>query len=148
MIFAKRMKRKKSKPAEWSNMGRRIVSGSMLAAVLAVGGAWVPPATAASVLSKAKPTKAPKLLTVEGTVCDKSGAPVKGAVVYLQDPKTMAVRSFLSDRDGQFHFRQLPLNTDFGLWAELNGKRSQTKNISQFNSKPDLHYTLKLNTGK
>lgn len=89
-------------------------------------------------------TKVPKLRTVEGMVCSKEGAPIQGAVVYLQDSKSLTVKSYLSDVQGKFHFRQLSMNADFDLWAELNGKRSKTKSISQFNSKTDLSYKLKL----
>ena len=89
-------------------------------------------------------TKVPKLRTIEGEVCSKNGSPIQGAVVYLKDEKSLAVKSYLSDEQGQFHFRQLSMSLDYDLWAELNGKRSKTKSISQFNSKPDLHYKLKL----
>jgi hypothetical protein len=89
-------------------------------------------------------TKVPKLRTIEGEVCSKDGKPIRGAVVYLQDTKSLAVKSYLSNDQGQFHFRQLSMNLDYDLWAELNGKRSKTKSISQFNSKPDLRYKLKL----
>ncbi len=78
----------------------------------------------------------------------KKRAPVQGAVVYLQDSKSLAVKSYLSDVQGRFHFRQLSMNLDFNLWAELNGKRSKTKTISQFNSKTDLDYKLKLPVSK
>jgi hypothetical protein len=92
----------------------------------------------------AETTKVPKLRTVEGMVCRDDGKPVQGAVVYLQDSKSLAVRSYLSDKDGRFHFRQLSMSADYDLWAEMNGKRSKTKSISQFNSKPDLRYRLKV----
>jgi hypothetical protein len=89
-------------------------------------------------------TKVPTLRTVEGVVCSHEGAPIQGAVVYLQDSKSLAVKSYLSDAQGRFHFRQLSMGLDFDLWAELNGKRSKTKSISQFNSKTDLQFKLKL----
>jgi hypothetical protein len=89
-------------------------------------------------------TKVPKLRTIQGVVCSKEGTPIQGAVVYLQDSKSLAVKSYLSDAGGRFHFRQLSTSIDFDLWAELNGKRSRTKSISQFNSKTDLNYKLKL----
>jgi hypothetical protein len=92
----------------------------------------------------ASTTKVPQLRTIEGMVSRKDGAPVQGAVVYLQDTKSLAVKSYLSDGQGQFHFRHLSMSLDYDLWAELNGKRSKTKSISQFNSKPDLRYRLKL----
>jgi Carboxypeptidase regulatory-like domain len=93
-------------------------------------------------------TKVPKLRTIQGVVCSKEGTPIQGAVVYLQDTKSLAVKSYLSDADGRFHFRQLSMNTDFDLWAELNGKRSKSKSISTFNSKTDLNYKLKLPISK
>lgn len=77
-------------------------------------------------------------------VCSNDGKPVQGAVVYLQDSKSLAVKSYLSDAQGKFHFRELSMSADYDLWAEMNGKRSKTKSISQFNSKPDLQYRLKV----
>jgi len=98
--------------------------------------------------SPAQSTQVPKLRTIEGLVCSKEGVPIEGAVVYLQDTKSLAVKSYLSDAAGHFHFRQLSMSADFDLWAELNGTRSKTKNISQFNSKTDLDYKLELSISK
>jgi hypothetical protein len=108
--------------------------------------AAVPRAAAAT--TAAETTKVPVLRTVAGEVCSKDGSPIKGAVVYLKDEKSLAVKSYLSDDQGQFHFRQLSMSLDYDLWAELNGNRSKTKSISQFNSKHDLHYKLKLPVSK
>jgi hypothetical protein len=93
-------------------------------------------------------TKVAKPRTIMGVVLSKSGAPIQGAVVYLKDTRSLAVKSFLSDTGGQFHFRQLSMTADYDLWAELHGDRSKIRHISQFNSKPDLNYTLKVDTGK
>lgn len=98
--------------------------------------------------SAAETTKVPKLRTIEGEVCRDDGKPVQGAVVYLQDSKSLAVKSYLSDAQGRFHFRDLSMSTDFDLWAEMNGKRSKTKSISQFNSKTTLQYKLKVPLGR
>ncbi len=44
----------------------------------------------------------------------------------------MAIKSFISDEGGVFHFGQLSQNTDYELYAEFHGKRSKAKNISSF----------------
>ena len=115
--------------------------GAVLSAALGAPPAWGSGASGET-------TKVPKLRTIEGVVCSKEGAPIQGAVVYLQDSKSLAVKSYLSDAQGRFHFRQLSMSADFDLWAELNGQRSKTKSISQFNSKTDLNYKLKLPVSK
>jgi hypothetical protein len=92
--------------------------------------------------------RGPVRRTIEGKVHDKNDAPLKGAVVYLKDSRTLAVKSFISDDDGVFHFGQLSQNTDYELYAEFQGKRSKSKNISSFDNKNDFNFTLKIETDK
>ena len=87
--------------------------------------------TGGSAPKKTRPTS--KMLT--GSVLDKSDQPVPGAVVYLKNMKTLAVKSFFAQKDGTYRFPQLPLNTDFEIYAEKDGKKSDTKTISQFDDK-------------
>ncbi len=82
--------------------------------------------------------------TLEGVVQNSAGTNVKGAVVYLKDTKSLAVKSFVSTDAGTFHFSQLSPDTDYDVWAESQGKKSKTKSISQFNSKTQFTYTLKI----
>jgi hypothetical protein len=82
--------------------------------------------------------------TVVGTVVGKDDKPVAGAVVYLQNGKTMDIKSYLTDAAGRFHFGQLAQSTDYEIWAESNGERSKSKNISLYNSKDSFSFTLKL----
>jgi hypothetical protein len=82
--------------------------------------------------------------TIDGKVVDKSDAPVKGAVVYLKDDHTLSVMSKISAADGTYRFGQLSQNTDYELWAEHNGKKSKTKNISSFESRNAFHFNLKV----
>jgi len=85
-----------------------------------------------------------RLKNVSGSVVDKSDAPLSGAVVYLKNTKTLAVKSFISNDQGQFRFNALSPNVDYELYAEFNGVRSSTKTISSFDSKADVTMTLKV----
>ena len=86
--------------------------------------------------------------TVEGTVHGSNDAPLQGAIVYLKDSKSLAVKSFVSTEDGIFHFGQLSQNTDYEIYAEFGGKRSKSKNISSFDSKNSFSFQLKIDAAK
>jgi len=81
---------------------------------------------------------------VDGRVDNKSGAAIPGAVVYLKDIKTLAVKSFICSADGKFHFGQLDQNADYELWAELDGKHSKIKHVSSFSDQNTFNFSLTL----
>jgi len=89
-------------------------------------------------------SRGPVQRTIDGKVVDKSDAPLKGAVVYLKDDHTLSVMSKITAADGTYRFGQLSQNTDYELWAESNGKKSKTKNISSFESRNAFHFNLKV----
>src|SRR5271165_1389161 len=93
---------------------------------------------------KTKPTS--KMLN--GTVTDKADQPIPVAVVYLKNMKTLAVKSFFTDKDGAYRFPQLALNTDYEVYAEKDGKKSDTKSISQFDDRFNPTVNLRINLEK
>ncbi len=81
---------------------------------------------------------------VQGKVVDAANAPIKGAVVYLKDSRSLSVKSFFSDDQGGYRFGQLSQNTDYEVWAENNGKKSAVKSISSFDTKSQFIINLKI----
>jgi protocatechuate 3,4-dioxygenase beta subunit len=82
--------------------------------------------------------------SVDGTVVNAANAPVAGAVVYLENPRSLDIRSYLTDDQGHYHFEQISPQTDYEVWAEQNGIQSKHKFISQFSSHVNFHFQLKL----
>jgi hypothetical protein len=85
---------------------------------------------------------------VQGRVVGAGGKPQPGAIVYLKNEKTNAIKSFISTGDGGYRFGQLSPEIDYEIWAEYQGKKSPEKTVSSFDSKKNLSYELKVDTAK
>src|SRR6202521_1099074 len=89
-----------------------------------------------------------QLRSVHGVVTDKADTPILGAVVFLKNTRTNAVRSYIADDTGNYRFSGLDPNTDFELHAEKDGAKSPTRTISSFESRKELVVNLKIDTKK
>jgi hypothetical protein len=81
---------------------------------------------------------------VQGVVRDANDQPQANAVVYLQDQKSMEVRTYITEADGRYRFGQLSSEVDYQLWAEYKGHKSKTRSISSFDSKKQFTFDLKI----
>jgi hypothetical protein len=91
-----------------------------------------------------QPSVSPKTRSIEGTVLDRAGSPVPGAVVLLKDLKTLQVRSFIAQNDGKYHFYGLSSDINYQVRAQANDVISPIKNISVFDSHSRIVVNLKL----
>jgi hypothetical protein len=91
-------------------------------------------------------TFAQSVRVVQGTVVTSEGQAIPNAVVYLQDQKTLEVRTFITETDGHYRFGQLASDVDYQLWAEYKGHKSKTRAISSFDSKKQFNFDLKIET--
>lgn len=112
-----------------------------LAALLAVAMcAW----PGHSVAADKKDKEAANERSVQGTVTDAQDAAVNGAVVYIENKKTMQVRSFITKDQGAYYFHALSPDVDYQLHAEYNGASSPGKTLSSFDSRKQAVLNLKL----
>ncbi len=93
--------------------------------------------------AKEKPS-AGKLLT--GKVVDHEDRPLQDSVVYLSNTRTRAVKTYIVGPDGMYHFPALSPNTDYEVYAQYNGRKSDTKTLSQFDDRATVNIVLRIDT--
>lgn len=86
---------------------------------------------------------------VRGTVTDQNGIPLKGAAVLLKNTWSLRVRSFITQKDGQYRFRGLESNVDYELRATYLGASSDSKRLGRFDSDQEavIDLTIKIAGG-
>ena len=85
-----------------------------------------------------------RLLT--GKVLDRQDNALPNAVVYLSDTRTRAVKSYIVGTDGAYRFPALSPADDYEVYAQFNGKKSDTKTVSQFDNRQAVNINLKIDT--
>ena len=94
--------------------------------------------------AKEKDTTPGRLLT--GKVLDKQDNPVANAVVYVTDTRTRAVKTYIVGADGVYRFPALAANVDYEIYAQVAGKTSDTKKMSQFDDRKQVKIDLRIDT--
>lgn len=84
--------------------------------------------------------------TLMGRVTDRQEAPLANAVVYLTNSRTRAVKTYIVGEDGTYRFPSLAANIDYEVYAQFNGRKSDTKTVSQFDNRQQLNINLKIDT--
>jgi len=85
-----------------------------------------------------------RLLT--GRVTDRQDQPLASSVVYLSNTRTRATKSYIVGADGLYRFPALSPNIDYEVYAQYKGRKSDTKTVSQFDTRPTLNINLKIDT--
>jgi hypothetical protein len=87
--------------------------------------------------------EAGRLLT--GRVFDQQDTPLPNAVVYLTNPRTRApIKTYIVGSDGSYRFPALSPNVDYEVYAQFQGKRSDTKTVSQFDNRQQVNINLRV----
>jgi hypothetical protein len=80
-----------------------------------------------------------------GRVLDQQDNPVAGAIVYLTNTRTHAVKTYIVSQEGTYRFPGLS-TVDYEVYAQYNGHKSDTKSVSQFDDRSQVYVDLKINT--
>ena len=79
-----------------------------------------------------------------GKVLDKHDNPIVNSVVYLSNTRTHAVTSYIVGPDGSYQFPQLSPNVDYEVYAQYQGRKSDTKTVSQFDDRKQVNIILRI----
>jgi hypothetical protein len=79
-----------------------------------------------------------------GKVLDHDDAPLAGAVVYLSNTRTQTVKTYIVGQDGTYRFPALSPNVDYEIYAQHQGRKSDTKTLSSFDSRSQVSIVLKI----
>ena len=86
-----------------------------------------------------------QLRSVSGRVTGGEDAPLKDAIVYIKNTRTLAVKTYIADDAGKYQFNALLPSVDYEIFAESKGKKSDTRTLSSFDSRKDVTFNLKIN---
>jgi len=84
---------------------------------------------------------------LSGKVLDQKDNPVAGAIVYLSNMRTHAVKTYIVSDDGSYRFPGLS-TVDYEVYAQFNNRKSDTRSVSQFDDRPQVYIDLKIDVGK
>jgi len=79
-----------------------------------------------------------------GKVLDHAENPLPGSIVYLNNTRTQAVKTYIVGEDGSYRFPALSPNIDYQVYAQNKGRKSDTKTLSSFDSRTQVNIVLKI----
>jgi len=78
-----------------------------------------------------------------GKVLDPQDNPVAGAIVYVTNMRTHAVKTYIVGQEGTYRFPGLS-TVDYEVYAQYNGHKSDTKSLSQFDDRSQVYIDLRI----
>jgi hypothetical protein len=85
---------------------------------------------------------------VQGVVTDADRNPAPRAIVQLKDLRTLQIRSFVTQAEGNYHFAGLRMDTDYEVRATLGELSSPVRRVSSFDSRKTVIINLQLEREK
>jgi hypothetical protein len=124
-------------------MKRVVIAASLLILSVAFSS---PSVFAAPIQLFGRDSKPDKTRLLTGKVLDAGDNPLPNAVVYLTNTHTRAVKTYIVGPDGTFRFPALQPSIDYEVYAQYNNRKSGNKTLSQFDDRPQVYLSLKIDT--
>ncbi len=121
----------------WRNAVKTRLPIAVLLVVLAASGAFAQ-----------RDKNQPAQRSLQGQVMGHNDAPLEKAIVYLKNTRSLAVKTYITDANGNYQFNSLTPNTDYEVYADYNGQKSDTKTLSGFDSRPKAFINLHISVNK
>jgi hypothetical protein len=86
--------------------------------------------------------------SVRGVVTDREGQPLASSVVNIEDMRTLAIRSFITGRDGAYYFIGLSTERDYMIRARHGDVWGRPKTLSCFDERKEPTVNLKIDVLK
>ena len=124
---------------------KKAIIGASLLLVLSAS-VFSTPVLAAPAQLFGRDSKVDKTRLLTGKVLDGGDNPLPNAVVYLTNTHTRTVKTYIVGPDGAYRFPALQPSTDYEVYAQYNGHKTDTKTVSQFDNRPQVNINLKIDT--
>lgn len=85
---------------------------------------------------------------LRGQVLDEMGKAVATAIVYLKNISSKEVLTVVTNKQGRYLFTDLDMKDDYELYAERGNQKSPTKKVSQFDTREEIVWNLRLEPEK
>jgi len=123
-------------------MKKAIIAASLLVALWSSVFSTLVLAAPAPQFGRSSKQDKTRLLT--GKVLDGGDNPLPNAVVYLTNTHTRSVKTYIVGPDGAYRFPALQPSIDYEVYAQYNNRKSGTKTVSQFDDRPQVYISLKI----
>src|SRR5258707_5728033 len=118
---------------------RRLIAVSLL--ILSSGALWPQVGKAPNQPVFTGPTEKREkgdLRIIHGEVTDLTSNPLEKSVVYLKNVRPLRIITFITGKDGVFHFNGLNNNVDYEIRAEHESAYSSTRTLSSLDGRKDV----------
>lgn len=101
-----------------------------------------------TLLGVTAPAQEASTKTLKGQVLDEDGSPAAAVIVHLKNRSTKKQLSVVTNKEGRYVFSDLDPKADYEVFAELKGKESRKRRLSQFDTRETIFINLQLAPAK